>query len=98
MTIRQATIVFLVGVMLGAAIAGCCMTGASAAPTEDAITTPAPFYSLDRFTVIALYDSLALCRKVGVTNGRLDVECVPVPSGSYLLVPNTEPTPTQKAD
>lgn len=101
MTGYRATILFLCGILLGVMLVWVCSCAPTPSASADPVasnTVPAPFYALDRFEVIALADTLALCRKTGIgANGKLNVECVPIPAGSFLLVPRDVPS-GQKAD
>lgn len=97
MTIRQASIVFLTGIMLGAAIVGGCMSASMASvPTKDETfdtgpgTVPAPYYRLNDFAVMALPDSTMICVPNGgpMLDGRINLNCGhPLPHGCFVLIP-----------
>lgn len=55
----------------------------------------APYLNLDHFTVIALADSVYVCKRNGHIPGSVD--CVPIPSGAFLLVPSPVERPQGRA-
>lgn len=83
----------LTEIVLGVCIAVVVVITVSTAIIAPAETRLAPSIDLDKYTAFALEDSLWVCRASGQQDaqGKTPMECIPILSGSILLVPNPKP-------